>query len=67
MPKSKGGENTWTNLVTCCSPCNRRKGDSTPEEANMRLSKRPFEPTLFSDIINPSVSDIWDNFQKTFA
>ena len=37
LPKSRGGDNSWTNLVTCCSSCNRKKGDKTPEEANMKL------------------------------
>ena len=67
IPKSKGGNNSWGNLVTCCSPCNRHKGDKTPEEAGMKLRKRPFEPTLFSEVINPSISDIWSDFQKGFA
>ncbi len=67
VPKSKGGNNSWTNLVTCCSPCNRKKGDKTPEEANMKLQIRPYEPTLFSDVINPSISDIWDDFKKSYS
>jgi len=67
VPKSKGGNNSWANLVTCCSPCNRKKGDKTPEEANMKLQIRPYEPTLFSDVINPSISDIWDDFKKSYS
>lgn len=67
LPKSKGGTNTWTNLVTCCSPCNRKKGDKTPEEANMKLITKPYEPTLFSDVINPSISDIWSDFKQSYV
>jgi 5-methylcytosine-specific restriction endonuclease McrA len=44
VPKSRGGEDTWENLVTSCKPCNLRKGRKTPEEANMRLSRKPFRP-----------------------
>jgi 5-methylcytosine-specific restriction endonuclease McrA len=66
IPKSRGGENSWSNLVTCCSPCNRRKGNKTPEEANMKLSIKPYEPDLFSDVINPIISDIWVEFQKLY-
>ena len=66
LPKSRGGENTWTNLVTCCSSCNRLKGDRTPDEANMRMNINPYEPNIFSEIINSSVGDIWEDFKKTF-
>lgn len=38
QPKSRGGGDTWGNLVTSCSPCNNFKADRTPEEAGM---KRP--------------------------
>jgi 5-methylcytosine-specific restriction endonuclease McrA len=44
LPISRGGENTWQNVVTSCSPCNNRKGDRLPEEAGMRLSTTPDEP-----------------------
>ncbi len=47
MPVARGGEKCWENIVTCCVPCNRRKGDRTPEEAAMRLVKRPKAPTGF--------------------
>ena len=66
IPKSKGGENTWLNLVTCCSSCNRLKGDRTPDEANMKLNIRPYEPTIFSELINSPVGELWDEFKKTF-
>ncbi len=41
MPRSRAGETTWENLVACCHPCNNRKGNRTPEEANMRLARAP--------------------------
>ena len=66
QPKSKGGDNSWTNLVTCCSPCNRKKGDRTPDEANMKLRFNPYEPSIFSEIINSSVESVWVDFQRTF-
>jgi hypothetical protein len=52
--------------VTCCSSCNRLKDDKTPEEAGMKLNKRPYEPTIFSEIINSSIEGIWEDFKKTF-
>ena len=44
MPRSRGGENTWENLATCCTKCNGKKGDRTPEEAGMKLLQKPFKP-----------------------
>ena len=44
LPLSRGGGNTWANVVTSCSPCNNRKGNRLPEEAGMRLQREPKEP-----------------------
>lgn len=41
LPKSRGGSSNWDNLVACCKRCNNRKGSHLPEEAGMRLIKRP--------------------------
>ena len=38
IPRSKGGLNTYNNLVTSCQTCNLHKGPKTPEEAGMHLS-----------------------------
>ena len=67
IPKSRGGNNTWKNLVTCCLSCNLKKGNKTPEEAGMRMVLKPYEPSIFSEIINPNVDGIWENFKKTFV
>jgi len=40
-PRSRGGDSSWENLVACCHPCNNRKGDRLPDEANMKLLKQP--------------------------
>jgi 5-methylcytosine-specific restriction endonuclease McrA len=44
VPFSRGGKTEWTNIVTACGGCNRRKANRTPEEAGMRLLKRPVRP-----------------------
>jgi 5-methylcytosine-specific restriction endonuclease McrA len=41
IPKSRGGSSNWDNLVACCKRCNNRKGNAMPEEAGMKLIKRP--------------------------
>jgi len=44
LPTSRGGGNTWDNVVTACSPCNNRKGNRLPHEAGMKLRVKPREP-----------------------
>ena len=44
IPRSKGGQDTWENLVAACKNCNQVKGEKTPEEANMPLLKKPKRP-----------------------
>jgi 5-methylcytosine-specific restriction endonuclease McrA len=41
MPRSRGGNSSWENLVASCRKCNNRKGDRLPEEAGMALGRRP--------------------------
>ena len=45
VPKSRGGRDTWENLVAACVSCNNQKGDRTPEEAGMELARQPFRPS----------------------
>ncbi len=44
VPRSKGGHDTWGNLVLACVKCNVRKGDRTPREAGMPLIRKPVKP-----------------------
>ena len=50
IPISKGGPSSWENVVTACSPCNSKKGNKTPAEANMPLQKKPVKPSLLMKI-----------------
>lgn len=58
MPRSRGGQTTWLNCVTACRPCNRRKDDQTPDEANMKLHKQPSLPTTLH-FWDASKSSVW--------
>jgi 5-methylcytosine-specific restriction endonuclease McrA len=44
IPKSRGGKTVWTNIVTACMRCNRKKGGRTPKEAKMHLIRKPTQP-----------------------
>ena len=44
IPRSKGGEDSWDNLVVACASCNVKKGDKLLEQTNMKLARKPFTP-----------------------
>jgi len=44
IPQSRGGKSSWTNIVCSCHACNNKKRDRTPEEAGMKLLRKPFAP-----------------------
>ena len=43
-PRSQGGKTTWENVVCSCVPCNLKKGGRTPEQAGIKLLRKPFRP-----------------------
>ncbi len=51
LPRSRGGPTTWENVITACGPCNRRKGNRTPEEARMKLLSTPSRPKLIAVVL----------------
>jgi len=64
VPKSKGGGNEWTNLVTSCFKCNLKKGSKSPEEARMVMRQKPFVPTIVGE--NNNLQRVWNDYQKSF-
>jgi 5-methylcytosine-specific restriction endonuclease McrA len=44
MPRSQGGKTSWENVVCSCVECNLKKGGRTPDQAGMKLLKRPSRP-----------------------
>lgn len=46
LPKSRGGESKWNNVVVACKDCNLKKGNLTPLEKGMKLSKKPSKAEL---------------------
>ena len=47
VPRSRGGQTTWENVVAACSACNLRKGGKLPNEARMRPAQKPFRPSVY--------------------
>ena len=46
VPRSKGGQTTWTNVCAACSPCNLRKGNKLPAQAQMWPKQKPYVPNV---------------------
>ncbi|HTJ83080.1 MAG TPA: HNH endonuclease [Polyangiaceae bacterium] len=44
VPRTFGGRTAWENIVTACRPCNLKKRNRTPEQAGMRLLRKPMRP-----------------------
>ena len=51
LPRSRGGPNTWENVVACCAPCNGRKGDRLLRELRWRLRFEPGAPLASRRIV----------------
>jgi 5-methylcytosine-specific restriction endonuclease McrA len=46
VPRSRGGETTWENIVAACQNCNALKGNLLPQECRMHPLRRAFKPTM---------------------
>ena len=67
LPRSRGGETTWTNVVAACLRCNLRKGNHTLGEAGMSLIREPAHPQfLFSVHLlrHPHANSFLDSWRK---
>jgi hypothetical protein len=63
IPRSKGGRETWENLVACCAKCNLKKGSKLLSETNMTLKKQPTAPfnRVYLDVQKSGVSE-WTEY-----
>jgi 5-methylcytosine-specific restriction endonuclease McrA len=61
VPKSRGGADSWENLVTACNSCNNKKGSKTPDEARMSLLRKPYRPNhiVFLREYLGTIEDSW--------
>ncbi len=66
IPRYRGGEHTWENVVSACVPCNRRKAGRTPQEAGMRLIRQPSHPhdngLFFIPAHYPHIRSEWQKY-----
>jgi 5-methylcytosine-specific restriction endonuclease McrA len=65
IPRYRGGQHTWENVVSACVYCNRRKAGRTPEEAGMKLINQPTKPRFTGLFYIPArYSKVRDEWQK---
>jgi 5-methylcytosine-specific restriction endonuclease McrA len=71
IPRGLGGPTDWTNIVTCCIPCNRCKGGKPLEQSGLRLRRKPRKPGWRSYVVvtvglrNPP--DAWRDYLSWYA
>lgn len=66
VPRSRGGGDSWENIVTACVRCNVNKGNRTPKEASMLLKRQPRRPysSLHFEIIKHVKGDRNQEWKK---
>src|SRR5512132_3154714 len=69
VPRSRGGDSVWENVVTSCAPCNLRKGNRLLDEVHMHLiaPPRPPAPALFVTLSAPTIPDGWQPYLIAFG
>jgi 5-methylcytosine-specific restriction endonuclease McrA len=63
-PISRSGPTIWENVVCSCRSCNSRKDARTPEEANMKLLRKPYEPKDPKEVLKIKIGNIQDSWKK---
>lgn len=63
LPVVRGGKKTWENIVSACIRCNQKKGDRTPEEAGLKMLRRPqmprWLPGTFGSVRTKAAPELW--------
>ncbi len=64
QPKSRGGRDSWENLVAACLKCNNKKGDRTLSEIGWSLAAVPKMPTGLTWVVRGAekVDPEWTNY-----
>jgi 5-methylcytosine-specific restriction endonuclease McrA len=69
VPRSRGGDSSWENVVTSCAPCNLRKGNRLLHELQMELAHppRPPAPVLFIHLATPKIPAGWQRYLEPYG
>ncbi len=67
MPRSRGGQHVWDNVVAACRRCNSRKMNRLPSEAGLKLTRKPAPPHghiwIFSIAVD--IHPTWEPYLET--
>ncbi len=68
VPRSRGGDSVWENVVTSCAPCNLRKGNRLLHEIQMELRVRPRvpAPVLFIRLAAATIPTSWQPYLDAY-
>lgn len=61
LPRAQGGITSFVNCVVCCHSCNNKKADKTPEQAGMKLFKKPTHPSFSSHYYSTDAQEHWNS------
>lgn len=66
VPRSRGGQHTWENVVAACRRCNAKKRDRLPSESGMMLRRRPEPPppSTWVEIAAGGVPEVWTPYLR---
>ncbi len=69
VPRSRGGEHEWTNVVACCRRCNTTKGDRLLSESTFKLRTAPIAPTqmVWVKVAAGTIPATWDPYLNQVA
>ncbi len=74
IPRAKGGRTIWTNILSCCSPCNAKKADNMPNYSGrkgnksngLRPLKMPHQPTN-AELLKSGLEFLPDYMRETWG
>lgn len=63
VPRSRGGQDTWENMVVACSACNTKKGNTLLEQTGMKLRRvpKPMENKIVLKLHKSNVTE-WKSY-----
>ncbi len=72
VPRDQGGRTDWDNLVACCTRCNAKKGNRTPDQVGMMPRKRPRKPAYlpymgYAKLMQALRNPDWHDFFRPFV